>query len=1239
MSSNYHKYADFSPSRKTVYREVKYPDSHSKLFPLGSGSKNVQELTQEAPLGYIDETGAYRTNVNSHGRYMSNIRRREAPGAQETFVVSQRPRVSQNGLILTQEPMDVSPARVIVQNPGNQKVYATSDGKYLIEQAAPIQHVREVYNGVPTRYVSAAQPLNLISSPNRVTVSPARQPIPYSPMRQVVYTPVRNVGYSPIRQVAVTESKNIVYSPVPVHHQSPLRTVIVNDSPQRIKAQNSVFAMTTNKKPRAGELEEESFLVKKFESLPPYRNHPTIAKTLLAPENNMPLKPLAKTLVGLTTNANIDSAHLVLSVSRLIANQGRNVRPDRHETEDDPFNNLTKKQREVCGGLVDRYLEIDRRRREEEARAVEEFLDNMLDSMGEQMEYYKGFNAPNLRTMDKEGRRIVNEFLDVGSARRREIELGKRGPGVGVGPEESRWYSDHLTDDQILEMETRDLARISKPSNLVEVMSEIDHLALQEQSYNQGFNSQFGSINESIRRERQREHESLLKHSRTSRNMSSRSVNRPHQYSRQETVQTVTDQAVYEEYEDLTPKGNIEISFNPNQIVKHTSVQHSDYNEHTPTRRTSPKQTIVTETTEIIEGDSIIPDTKVVEETTTIVTSTVQQPKVVPQTQKVITTTEEIIPHRGQVVQKTIVETQEIQRDSPMKDELKAIANVVRQSKIKERVIEQNQVVRTSPNKTVTTIEEVTEELIDLRPDEEEADNDNLLLNGEKSEAFIRDQNTYFLQYTKEQMQDITILNGNRLRLNKPGTQLLLTGLKGSITFDVTEDIEEPLKIREEYRSDARGVMLYTGDHAENMIIQTPNSNNLRLVDKHLDEIKMIKGNFKPGTEYGEFDHFISSMCDTHILVSKGLGSVSLVDTTSLREIGEIEHFFELNGKPTRPFATISNQDFTKILGASLTEDNQYCLHYLELNAPLDGDFTKVVKKNDLVKNFIPINPEIKAMEVSQSGKYIYLGAFNPDTRQTEILVAKFDSSLEIVSSYNVGFQKHAKPRRIKRIKGYNILIIGLRKNLVMVEYNERSGRFTLLKELEKVCRSDIVDFEFRDGVLYVKGYQEDYISVVNFNINLDEFKLSEKTDYERYGVKQVSPKKVMKTTKTVTTEDINSGVAQAMKKKGKVIQTVEIIEEITEVTEENTQHSSEDTLILAQSGIFSPEGNRVRRGKIFTGVFGTEKIAVAKDKRRIYIGGDGLNVMQTTGRGTKSSPEYELLPSNSKLKSKFNKN
>lgn len=378
----------------------------------------------------------------------------------------------------------------------------------------------------------------------------------------------------------------------------------------------------------------------------------------------------------------------------------------------------------------------------------------------------------------------------------------------------------------------------------------------------------------------------------------------------------------------------------------------------------------------------------------------------------------------------------------------------------------------------MTTIEEVLE----MNPHEE------------RNEAVIFDKHNYFRMYTKEQYNDHNILNGNRLRLNKPGTQLFLSGLKGTLSFDLTEDKTNPLELAEEFSQNSRGVMLYPGNIGGNMILQTPNSNNLRLMDKKFNDLQQIEGNFKPGTEYGEFDHFISSLCDTHILVSKGLGSISIIDTNSHQEIGEIKEFFTFEGQITRPFAAVSNKNFTKILGASLTDDNLYCLHYMELSAPLNGDFTVLDQKNEQVKTFIPIDPEIKALEVSKSGEFVFLGAFNSQHRKTEILVAKFDNSLEIVANYDVGYEKHAKPRRIKRIQGYNIIVIGLRKNLVILDYSERTGRFTLLKELEKVCRSDIVDFEFRDGVLYVKGYQEDYISIIDFNVKPEEFRLSEKT-------------------------------------------------------------------------------------------------------------------------------------------------
>jgi hypothetical protein len=53
----------------------------------------------------------------------------------------------------------------------------------------------------------------------------------------------------------------------------------------------------------------------------------------------------------------------------------------------------------------------------------------------------------------------------------------------------------------------------------------------------------------------------------------------------------------------------------------------------------------------------------------------------------------------------------------------------------------------------------------------------------------------------------------------------------------------------------------------------------------------------------------------------------------------------------------------------------------MEQSSPFKKDISTDYVKNDLVKGFIPVDPEIKAMEVSQSGSYVFLGVFNTNAR------------------------------------------------------------------------------------------------------------------------------------------------------------------------------------------------------------------------------------------------------------------
>lgn len=89
------------------------------------------------------------------------------------------------------------------------------------------------------------------------------------------------------------------------------------------------------------------------------------------------------------------------------------------------------------------------------------------------------------------------------------------------------------------------------------------------------------------------------------------------------------------------------------------------------------------------------------------------------------------------------------------------------------------------------------------------------------------------------------------------------------------------------------------------------------------------------------------------------------------------------------------------------------------------------------MKDFIPINPEIKGMEVSRSGQIVFLAVFNTATLKSEIVATRFNKSLELIANFDLNFNLHGKPRRIKRIKGTSILMVGLRKDIVIVDFDE----------------------------------------------------------------------------------------------------------------------------------------------------------------------------------------------------------
>ena len=83
------------------------------------------------------------------------------------------------------------------------------------------------------------------------------------------------------------------------------------------------------------------------------------------------------------------------------------------------------------------------------------------------------------------------------------------------------------------------------------------------------------------------------------------------------------------------------------------------------------------------------------------------------------------------------------------------------------------------------------------------------------------------------------------MSLNTRGDRLYLTGLKGSTVYRTNGG-----NLENEFGLDTslKSTMICSFPDSENMIMQVPNSNDLKLCERDLTEIQRMKGNFKAGT-------------------------------------------------------------------------------------------------------------------------------------------------------------------------------------------------------------------------------------------------------------------------------------------------------------------------------------------------------------------------------------------------------
>lgn len=318
------------------------------------------------------------------------------------------------------------------------------------------------------------------------------------------------------------------------------------------------------------------------------------------------------------------------------------------------------------------------------------------------------------------------------------------------------------------------------------------------------------------------------------------------------------------------------------------------------------------------------------------------------------------------------------------------------------------------------------------------------------------------------------------------------------------------------------------------------------------------------------------------MLWSQGIGALSVVDRRNFRTVNTIPDYWVHDTGACRPFAGVSNKDASKILGASIDKNGDYVIHYYETN----GETEYLVSK--YCHQFFPHMTEVKALEVNSEGNVAFLAGISSNTGKPIISAVELGKPLAVVSTLALDDLDYGKPRRIKRIKGYDILLIGCKGHFAVIDFYNFS--FDFLGSLEDVNFSEVVDFEFRNGLMFSKGYKEKSVAMINFE---QGYQSMIKGSPQRRN----SPM-------------VRSGIVQ-----------VEEPPKPYEGDDRGGGTFGDGAEKRIDQRAYNPNLNNYRISKIIADVPKIEKIRVANDKRRIYLGGKGLSILQVNKSG-----EYELL-------------
>lgn len=180
------------------------------------------------------------------------------------------------------------------------------------------------------------------------------------------------------------------------------------------------------------------------------------------------------------------------------------------------------------------------------------------------------------------------------------------------------------------------------------------------------------------------------------------------------------------------------------------------------------------------------------------------------------------------------------------------------------------------------------------------------------------------------------------------------------------------------------------------------------------------------------------------------------------------------NPKSCMPVTSCVNKKGTKIMASSMAGPSEHILHFYDEALHVDRSVSKVCKK------ILPDLNRCSAMETSSNGRVCYLGGIS-QSGKTRIVAVQNNAEFAKIASYDLMDYSFGKLRKIYRIRGFEILLIGGKNHIAVVEF--RNSQFTRLATLEDIHSGEITDICMQNNIIYSKGYNDSTITCTYLNL------------------------------------------------------------------------------------------------------------------------------------------------------------